>query len=87
MTKINKVFDKYFDLCETILFYIYTLFSFSFAQFFTWGTASSASPNRTSLFSSPWPWDIGGGTGGALAPHFFFRGAVGGPNLRDFFLK
>ena len=25
---------------------------------------------------------IGGGTGEALAPHFFFRGALGGPNLR-----
>ena len=49
MTKINKVFDKYFDLCETILFLLYPLFSFSFAQFYWWGTASPASSDRTSL--------------------------------------
>ena len=49
MTKINKIFDKYFDLCETDLFQLYTLFSFSFAQFYRWGTASPASPDRTSL--------------------------------------
>ena len=34
MIKISKVFDKYFDLGENILFYLYTLFLLSFVQLY-----------------------------------------------------
>ena len=40
MTKINKVFDKYFDLCETILFQLYRLLYFRFPLHSSTGEAA-----------------------------------------------
>ena len=47
MTKINKVFDKYFDLCETILFQLYRLLYFRFPLHNSTGEAQPHLPPLT----------------------------------------